>query len=111
MGRCEIINSENNIEIIHYPMPINVMKYWNTTIIQTKAKDLLETVKRDTPEEKVKDYLLKSKELKEAIQHRAKIRWYTKRLPRRFGSFIDWTLTGIYKYIYIHTHTHIYIYI
>ena len=110
MGRCEIINEDQNIDVVYFPIPDNVTKYWDTSVIHTQIDNLISTVSRDNPEEKVKDFLIKSEDLIQAVHHRARIAKVTNKLPI-IGRFLDWSLTGIRIYIYIYIYKYIYIYI
>ena len=93
MGRCEILNSEQNLDVVYFPILKVVTKYWETSVIQTQKKNLINTVSRDNPEEKVKDFLIKSENLIQAVRHRERIANITKRIPLG-GKFLDWSLTG-----------------
>ena len=107
MGRIEIINRDKDIDVVYFQIPQDVIKYWNTSIISNYRDELIDNVKRDNPEEKVKDFFDKSELLMYAVEHRARLA-QTKGKLCGLGSLLYLSLTCI---IYIYIYTYIYIFI
>ena len=103
MGRCEILNNDRNLEVVYFPIPTIVNKYWEKGIIQTQIDELLSEVTRENPEEKVRDYMRMFEDIIKQVRHRESISKFAQNhLPKAIGTFLDYSLTGIYIYIYIY---------
>ena len=110
MGRIEIINGNKNIDVVYFPIPQNVIKYWRTSIISNYRDELIDNVIRDNPEEKVKDFFAKSELLIYAVAHRAKIAKAKGKLCG-LGFLLYYALTCKYHLYYINIINIKYIYI
>ena len=98
MGRCEIINSDKNLEVVFFPKPLIIGKYWETSVIQTHVNKINDTVNRNNPESKIQDYFDKSKSLIRAVRHREDINKITGKFGI-VGKIFEWMLTSTNMYI------------
>jgi len=73
MGRIEILNEAGNLEVIYFQIPSSIRSFWEKPIISTYKNYIVETVSRDNPEEKVKDFFEKSEYLIFALNHQDRI--------------------------------------
>ena len=71
MGRVEIINQSNDLEVVYFQIPQTIQKFWNSYFISEYRDRLIDNVKRDNPEEKVKDFFTRSIDLMYAVEHQA----------------------------------------
>ena len=71
MGRVEIINQSNDLEVVYFQIPQTIQKFWNSYFISEYRYRLIDNVKRDNPEEKVKDFFTRSIDLMYAVEHQA----------------------------------------
>ena len=56
VGRIEIQNPNQEIEVVYFPLPAMVSVFWAKQVVKEKREDLLYKVNRDNPEEKVMDF-------------------------------------------------------
>lgn len=57
MGRIEILNSERELEVVYFNIPQIVRNHWSDHFVSQYRENMILEVKRDNPEEKVKDFL------------------------------------------------------
>ena len=87
MGRVEIINETNDMEVVYFQIPRKIKKFWNTYFISEYRDRLIENVSRDNPEEKVKDFFERSIDLMYAVDHQARLA-RTKKCCRGLGHLL-----------------------
>ncbi len=73
MGRIEILNPEKDLEVIYFQIPEVVRKHWRDHFVDRLREEIILDVKRDNPDEKVKDYFEKSDKLIYAVEHQERI--------------------------------------
>jgi hypothetical protein len=95
MGRIEILNDKDELEVVYYHIPIKVRKFWNRNFIKEYRNNLIDNVKRDNPEEKVKDFFEKSERLMYAVDHQEMLH-SLKHFPF-IGKLLYFLITGKFK--------------
>ena len=94
----EVIGSIRSIEIllpsdsgegvlgrVHFQMPEFVQLVWTADDVEEKKQEILQEVKRDNPEEKLKDFWLRTDELIAVLRHQFRLRKLPSRLERSAG--------------------------
>ena len=94
MGRIEIINASNDLEVVYFQIPKTIQEFWKTYFISEYRDRLIENVKRDNPEEKVKDFFSRSIDLMYAVEHQALLA-KTKKLGCGLGRFIYFLISSM----------------
>ena len=93
VGRIEIQNSNQELEIVYFPKPPIVRLYWNRPTVQALKEDLLFSISRETPEEKLTGFQDISMDLIIQMEHIRNVALLPKRVPgvgRCYQIFADW---------------------
>ena len=78
--RIEIVDDEGALGVVYFPMPSWVMAVWTTAHVEAVKKEIVMTVKRDNPEEKLKDFWSQAtSQLIDVVKHHRNIRGLRKR--------------------------------
>ena len=73
--RIEIVDDEGALGVVYFPMPSWVMAVWTTAHVEAVKKEIVMTVKRDNPEEKLKDFWSQAtSQLIDVVKHHRNIR-------------------------------------
>lgn len=56
VGRIEINNQYQQLEVIYFPLPPIIRIYWQMPAIREYRNQLIDKITRDNPEEKVNDF-------------------------------------------------------
>lgn len=63
VGRIEVKNEINELEIVYFPMPLMIKLYWTSDIVKELRRDIIYSINRNTPEEKVMGFQDKSTDI------------------------------------------------
>ncbi|KRX10412.1 hypothetical protein PPERSA_10511 [Pseudocohnilembus persalinus] len=69
IGSIEVVNESSQLQRIFFKIPKSVLRVWNLHIMQEKRNEIIDTVKRDNPEDKVKDLFDKFNNLEHMIEY------------------------------------------
>lgn len=92
----EILNEDGMLGRVHFQMPEFVQLVWTSNDVEEVKQEIVTQVKRDNPEEKLKDFWLRTEELIAVLRYQFTLR----KLPHKlyesagcvgfaFGSFIE----------------------
>ena len=92
--RIEINDDEDQIGRVYFQMPEDVMEVWRSADVVAAKDDIVLNVKRDNPEEKLKDFWLRTDDLLAVIKHQRAIRGL-KSSPNRCAACLGWLLEAL----------------
>jgi len=81
----EILDGKGDLGRVHFKMPEFVQLVWGEDDVEEKKQEILQQVKRDNPEEKLKDFWLRTDGLIAVLRHQFRLRKLPHKLRRRFG--------------------------
>ena len=80
--RIEIVDDDGKVGRLYFQMPEYVESVWASNDVEEFKQEIIFTVKRDNPEEKLKDFWYKTDDLVALLQHTHRIQMW-----RRLGGF------------------------
>ena len=92
--RIEINDDEDQVGRVYFQMPEDVMEVWRSADVVAAKDDIVQNVKRDNPEEKLKDFWMRTDDLLAVIKHQRAIRGL-KNSPNRCAACLGWLLAAL----------------